>query len=51
VRRKEGANFCYTCVNARPPVWVLGDPAGMGVNVVEILHPVADRDKPEYSKV
>lgn len=31
VRRREGAKFCYTCVNARPPVWVLGDPGGMGV--------------------
>jgi len=44
VRRREGAKFCYTCVNARPPVWVLGDPGGMGVSVEKILNPVADRD-------
>ena len=45
MRRREGAKFCYTCVNARPPVWVLGDPGGMGVSVVKILNTVAGRDR------
>lgn len=43
--RREGAKFCYTSVNARPPVWVQGDPGEMGVSVVKILNPVADRDR------
>ena len=38
MRRREGAKFCYTCVNGIPPVWMQGDPGGMGVSVVKILN-------------
>ena len=45
MRRREGVKFCYASVNARPSVWVLGDPRGIGVSVVKIFNPVADRDR------